>query len=244
MARIELRDATILLKDGLAGTALIDDVTPPVAGDTAITISDVDLNAAVTDQVPIGARVTVAGETASQVHVVTARTPASGTTTEITLSPALGAGTYLDEGVLTFLPQELEIKVGDGNVSYTETKNYDYMLDRGNLDTVREGDEAPMDVRLECVYEHITTGTSESIAPIDALKAKNGAAEWVSSSSDLCEPYSVDMVIEHETPCGTAQNERTTFPDFRHETLEVNLRDATISVTGKCNVTEPIVERY
>lgn len=244
MARIELRDATILLKDGLAGTAAINDATPPASGDAQMTIDTVALNTAVTTLVPVGARLMVAGETVATVHVVTARTPASaGPTTAITISPALGAGTYLDDGVITFAAQELEIKVGDGNVTYTEHKEYDYMLDRGNLDSVREGNEVPMDVKMECVYEHITTGTSEAIAPIDALKAKNGAAEWVGSASDLCEPYSVDMVIQHDVPCGTTQDEDTTFPDFRYETLEVNLKDATISVTGKCNAVEPIVTR-
>ena len=29
----------------------------------------------------------------------------------------------------------------DGNVTYTEHKEYEYLLDRGDLDTVREGDE-------------------------------------------------------------------------------------------------------
>lgn len=245
MARIELRDATVKIKDGLAGTATIMDMTPPMAGDTTMTIDAVSLNTDTTDLVPVGARFTVAGETAATtVHTVTARTPsAMAPTTAITFTPALGAGTYADNGVLTFAPQEIEIKVGDGDISYTERNEYLYDLDRGDLDSVREGNQIPMDVVLDFVYEHITTGTNETISPMDALKRRGSASEWVSSSSDQCEPYAVDIEVYHSLPCGTNQDEITTFPDFRSDQREISFRDAVISVTGRCNATEPIVTR-
>lgn len=245
MARIELRDCDVLFKDGLSGTAAVNQAsTPPAEDDTTLTIDTIVLNTADVDLVPVGARFTIAGETAPTVHVVTGRTPTSTSpTTVITFSPPLGAGTYADGGVLTFAPQQLTIKVGDGNITYTEKNEYEYLLDRGDLDTVREGDEQPMDVKLECVYEHVTTGTAEQISPIDALKGKYGAAEWVSSSGDLCEPYAIDIEVLHTPPCGTAQKERTTFPDFRAESREISFKDATISVSGKCNASEAIVAR-
>jgi hypothetical protein len=244
MARIELRDCTIRFKDGLSGTGALTD-SPPVSTDTDLDIDTLVLNTADTDLVPVGARFTVAGETASDtVHTVTARTPESTSpTTNIVFTPALGAGTYLENGVVTFMPQQIEIKIGDGNITYTEHRAYEYMLDRGDLDTVREGNEVPLDVKLECTYEHITTGTSEVITPMDALKGVGGAAEWVSSSSDQCEPYAIDMEVEHLPPCGVVQKEITLFPDFRAETKEVNFKDATIALTGKCNVVEPTITR-
>lgn len=246
MARLELRHCDIILKDGLAGTAAINDMGPPVATDTTLTIDTIVLNTDVTTKVPIGARFTVAGETdTEQVHVVTARTPADdGPTTEITFTPALGPGTYADGGVLTFAAQELVIKIGDGDLSYTETDEFNYDLDRGDLDTVRQGNQVPMQVSLNFVYEHATTGTGETIAPMDAIKRRGSAAEWVSASADKCEPYCVDVVVEHTPPCGTAERERTTFPDFRSESREVAFADSNVSVTGRCNAVEPIVERY
>ncbi len=244
MARIELRDAVITIKDGLAGAATVNDATAPVATDTTLAIDSVSLNAAITNQVPIGARFTIAGETASAaVHKVTARTPTSGSTTEITFTPALGAGTYADGGMLTFAPQEVEIKVGDGDVTYTENNEYTYDLDRGDLDTVREGDQAPMDVSFDIIYEHITTGTGESISPMDALKRKGSASEWVSAATDKCEPYAVDIEVRHTPPCGTSQTEITIFPDFRSESREVSFSDSKISIKGRCNAVEPIVSR-
>ena len=171
---------------------------------------------------------------------------AVGTVTcQLTFSPALSDadGIPADDAVITFLPQQIEIKVGDGNITYTEHRTYEYMLDRGDLQTVREGDQVPLDVRLECTYEHIKTGTSEEISPMDALKGINSAAGWVTAAVDQCEPYAIDIEVEHDPPCGTAQTETTIFPDFRADTKEINFKDATISLTGKCNVIQPSVER-
>jgi len=246
MARIELRDCIVRFKDGLSGTAKQSGATGPDAA-TVTLKGGADkpvLNTAVTDQVPVGARFTHAGESpATLVHTVTARTPgATGPTTDIVFSPVLNDAVADDE-VLTFLPQQIEIKVGDGNITYTEHRTYEYMLDRGDLDTVREGDEVPLDVKLECTYEHITTGTAEVITPLDALKGIGGAVGWVSASADPCEPYAIDIEVEHVPPCGGAQTEITLFPDFRADTKEVNFKDANIALTGKCNVIEPIINR-
>jgi len=184
--------------------------------------------------------------TGGEASATVALVAAVGTVTcQLTFSPALSDadGIPANDAVITFLPQQIEIKVGDGNVTYTENRTYEYMLDRGDLDTVREGDQVPLDVRLECTYEHITTGTSEEISPLDALKGIGGASGWVTSSSDQCEPYAIDIKIEHDPPCGVVQTEITLFPDFRADSKEVNLKDATISLTGKCNVIEPAVSR-
>lgn len=242
MARIELRDCIIRIKDGLSGTGAINDAGV-MATDTTVDINTIVLNSEVTTLVPVGARFTVAGETGSPIHTVTARTPTSTSpTTNIVFTPAFAAG-VADMAAITFLPQQVEVTVGDGNLTYTENKEYEYLLDRGDLDTVREGNQVPMDVSLDFVYEHVRTGTSEDVTVIDAVKGIGGAAEWVSASDDLCEPYCVDIEIEHTTPCGSVEDEITTFPMFRHDSLEFDLSAATISCQGRCNVTEPTIVR-
>ena len=250
MARIELRDCVLSLLDGLSGIAKIG--ATGASGSTSLTISGVVTNGDTTDRVPLGARFTVVGEAGSVVHTVTARTPtgATGPTTEVTFTPALATtmspaatGVVGATGTLALLPQHLAIKIGDGNITYTEHRDYQYILDRGNLDTVREKDQVPMDVKLDCVYEHITQGTSEPVSPMDALKGIGGADEWVSSADDKCEPYAVDLEIVQTPPCGGIQVETTLFPDLRAESREMNLKDATIAVTAKCNAVEPIVTR-
>jgi len=176
-------------------------------------------------------------------NVVTVVHPGA-TTWELTFSPPIPAGDIpSNNDDIVFTSQEITIKVGEGNLTYTEAKEYEYLLDRGDLDTVREGDEQPLEVSLEFVYEFVSTGTGEEITPVDALKQQGGASGWISSASDLCEPYCVDIKIEHSPPCGNVESEITTLPDFRYESLEFNLNDATISVSGKCNVSEASIMR-
>ncbi len=169
---------------------------------------------------------------------------AGATTWELTFTPALdGANLPVTTKVITFLPQQIEIKIGDGNVTYTEANEYEYDLDRGLLDTVRSGDEVPMDVSLDFVYEYITTGTNETISPMDALKKIGGASGWVSSSSDACEPYAIDVEVVHTPICTTQAIETTVFSDFRSDNREVDLGEASVAVSGRCNVTQPTVTR-
>jgi hypothetical protein len=137
----------------------------------------------------------------------------------------------------------LEIKIGEGNASWTEAKDYSYDLDRGNLDTVRELDQQPCEVSLDFMYEYVKTGTGEDVAPVDALKGIGGAAEWVNSATDPCTPYAVDLVIFQDVPCGTTQNSEYSFPEFRYDSLDFNISDAAISVSGRINATEPTITR-
>lgn len=235
MARIQLRDCTIYLQDGLAGTAAVDDAAGIAISDTTATIDTTVLNTADTDQVPVGARFTLAGD--AQVYTVTARTPSSGVTTDITFTPAAVAA-LADNGVITFLPQRLSIKIGDGDLSWTETRNFEYDLDRDQLDTVRQGEDAPVEVDLSFTFEYVTSETSNPPTPVEALKNIGRASEWVNSSSDPCEPYATDIYVIHDIPCGTDADQDFLLPDFRYESLQYSMADASISVSGRCNVTD------
>jgi hypothetical protein len=341
MARIELRDTTIYIQDGLSGSATVEEATPG-ATDTDVDINTVVLNSTITTLVPVGARFTVntannvttytvtarygvneqvtvniddassggnftltfGGDTTaniaydaassvveselealtaigannvsvtggpgpttdwviefvgtlrgtdvgavtgdgsnltggSTVVTITVTVPGdTNTITNVEFTPAWGTYPPSTSDVVTFISQRIEVKIGEGNISWTEAKEYEYLLDRGDLDTVKEGDEQPLEVSLEFVYEHITTGTGEDITPVDALKQQNEASEWVSSSSDLCEPYAIDMIVMHCVPCGSEEDEQTVFSDFRYESLDFDLSEATIAVSGRCNVSE------
>jgi len=240
MARIELKNAPIYLRDGLAGTAANNLVT--IDGDTDMDVLSVALNTTVADQIPVGATFTVAGEATANVHTVTDRDPNSGTTTNILFTPALD-GVIADTAVITFAPQLLYIQVGDGNLTFTETVERIYDRDRGILDTVRNGDEQPLELNLEFTYVYVTQQTNKVVTPVDALKQLGDAAEWVSSDSDQCAPYAIDVELRHCVPCGTDQDEKLVFGDFRYETLEYDLQEATIAVSGRCNVTDAVATR-
>jgi hypothetical protein len=146
-------------------------------------------------------------------------------------------------------PVEIEVKIGEGNLTYSEKRNMTYTLDRGILDEVREGDQVPVDVSFGLIWEYITGGADTgAVGTIeDFLKRRGLYAANVSSDADTCRPYAVDLVVEYEPACsgGTVKrpNETIVLADFRYESLDHDLRAATISCTGKCNVTQATATR-
>lgn len=210
-----------------------------VSSGTSLGLQSVSLNATNTDLVPIGCRFTIATETGTPEHTVLARENNlnDAATLRVNVTPAI-ASAVSDTDAITFLPQRLSIKIGDGDLTWTEAREFNYDLDRDVLDTVRQGEEQPLEIDLNFIYDFVTTESDQTITPVDALKQIGEASEWVSSSSDLCEPYAIDVFVVNCQPCGTDQDEELLFQDFRYESLEYSIRDAAIAVSGRCNVTD------
>lgn len=206
-------------------------------GYTAATTMVVD---GFTGAVAVGDRFTVAGETGLPVHTISAHSETSTNTTSITFSPS---ATVADNAVITVLPHELEVDIGEGKLEYTEKVNREYKKNKGSLQYVRNGDEEPVEVSFDFVWEFLTASTGGTPTIEDVLKQRGEAADWVSTDTDLCQPFCVDLVVEYVPPCGGEETETITLEMFRHEELQHNFTDAQISVTGKCNVTEATVER-
>lgn len=142
----------------------------------------------------------------------------------------------------TGTPNELTVKIGEGNFTWSEMYNREYKKDRGNLDTVRNGDQEPMEVSFEVRYTEIKAASGVSFE--DFLKQINGASAYASTDSDACAPYAVDIQVIHTPPhCTTQQIETLTFPDFRVEKLDHDIKAGTISCSGKCNAVQPTVAR-
>jgi hypothetical protein len=251
MARIELRNCSIYLRDGLAGGTNANQAVTPAktavaAGATTFTVSGTDIPNArngLTAKIPVGARFTIAGETTPLTHVVTARDVDTDTTGSVTFTPALGPGTYTTDAAVTLLPQNIKIKIGEGDLKWAENSQYKYDLDRGLLDEVRDGDEVPIDVTTNFTFDQIKSGTGEVITPIEAVKGADAAGEWISSDPDSCQPYAVDMIVTDVRPCATVESATYLFPTFRSEKRDFDIKNATVSISGKCNVTEPVITR-
>lgn len=140
----------------------------------------------------------------------------------------------------------VEVKIGEGNLNYTVRRAVEYNLNRGLLSggTVRNGDEAPCEVRFDFTWEYIKGDTSSSGAPSveDALLGINAASGWTSTDTDVCQPYCVDLELVYDPECGASGNENKetiTFADFRYEQLDHDLRAGTIACTGHCNEVRP-----
>lgn len=222
--------------------ALLTGVTVSSLG--TLGMDTIVLNTDNTDLVPVGARFTIATETGTPIHTVTARdnTDADASTLRVAITPVI-ASAVVDTDTITFLPQQIEIKIGEGDLSWTEAREILYDLDRDLLDTVRLGQEQPVEIDLAFIFDYVTTESGQTITPIDALKRIGEASEWVNSSTDACEPYAVDIYVVHCVPCGTDQDQDFTFSDFRYESLEYSIQDASIAVSGRCNVSSVTTSR-
>lgn len=184
------------------------------------------------------------GGSATAMSIVTTVPGVSATSTvSIVVTPILVVATTIG-GSVTFGGRKLEVKVGDGTFNYNEAQAREYLLNRGSLDTVRDGDDTPMEVSFEFVWEYITAVTGSAVPTLeDVLKQRGEASTWLTTSDDACEPYCVDLEIHYDPGCGGENTETIICPYFRHESLDHNLKDSQISCSGKCNATEALATR-
>jgi hypothetical protein len=238
MAQLDIKNCDVYIEDGysgsVTGTTLVNNGSGYMAGATTMLVDGS------TGAVTTGDRFTVAGDTV--IHTVTGHSETLSNTTSITFTPALGSS-VADGAAIVWLPHRLQIRIGEGNVQWTEKRPVVYTKDRGILDTVRLGDEEPMEVKLDFTWVFLKASSGQAATIEDALKKRGGAADWVTSSADTCEPYAVDIVIEYTPPCTTEEMEIYTLQDFRYEDLGHDLKQGQVSVTGKCNVKEPNIVR-
>ena len=247
MARIQTRDVTIIMQDGLSGTASVDDIAGIIDTDTDIDIDFTGtgdgLNTDLVNKVPVGARFTIPGGDGT-IYTVTATTEAADVTTNIVWTPAADASNVCaDDAQLTFLPQQVEVKLGDGDLTWTEAREFLYDLDRDVLDAVRQGADQPMSVDLASVFEYVSAESGNPPTPRDIVYREGEASEWVSSDADQCNPYAIDILVRHCVPCGTDQDSEILLPDFRAESMDFSIQDATISFSGQCNATKATITR-
>jgi hypothetical protein len=236
---IDLKNCTIYLEDGYSKTGAVNNMSGYMIGATTVAVDGLPALTVL----PIGARVTFTGDTNEYYIASTVET--AGLTTSITLDKPLVAA-LTDNQVVTFGPNTLEIKVGDGTLTYSETKNREYKLNRGKIDKVRDGDEGPVEVNTTFAWTYIKAYTTDTIPSVeDVLKNRGPAASWVSTGQG-CDPYSINLVIKNAPKAcvgETHPNETILFPEFRYEKLDHDAKAGTVSMSGKCNATEPTVTR-
>lgn len=140
----------------------------------------------------------------------------------------------------------MEVRLGGGNLTFSEKRNIVYNLDRGKLDDVSQGDEVPVDVKFDFEWTYIRgSGTLATID--DALKQQGAASDWVSTDADPCRPYAVDLRFLNNPKAGNPKcigdMETIYMHDFRWESLDHDAKNASVSCSGKCNILEVNVYR-
>lgn len=240
MAQIDLRNATIYIRDGfvLAG-AVNQPASPgpiPANGDTSITVDGF------TSAIQAGAQFTIVGSTDTYTVV---STTGGSTPTAIVFTPALSTakGVPADNAIVTISPNQLTVTVGEGNLTYEEKRDMEYVRNKRQIAFVRTGDDQPMEVSMDFVWEFIKSDTGQPPTVEEALKKIGNASAWVTSGADICEPYCVDILIEYIPPCLSVKKEKILLKEYRWESLPHDLKAGTVSTKGKCKVLSPVITR-
>lgn len=132
-------------------------------------------------------------------------------------------------------PLTASIKIGDGTLTWDEKRPLEYLLNRGVLDTVRLANQEPMDVKIDAVFDYLKADTSKPASPADVFYQRGVCSAWVSTDSDTCAPYAVNIIILHTPICATEKTETITLPYFRHESISHDPKTGMLTITGKCN---------
>ena len=133
------------------------------------------------------------------------------------------------------------VNIGDGTFRFTEAFTMNYELNRGTLDDVTEGDDIPMEVNFDFVWDYLI-GTAGSPSVREALRGTGNASAWKSTDADTCNAYAVDLTLTFTPDCD-GNKETMTFSDFRVERMDADIGNKQIAASGKCNVTQPTAVR-
>lgn len=137
----------------------------------------------------------------------------------------------------------LEIKIGQGNLTYSEKRQIDPVLSRGKVDTVRENEDQLMQVSFNFIWEFLKSSGLEPPTIEECLKHTGPAASWISANSDIKAPFSVNIEIEHIPPCSGVDKETVELPMFNYLELAHSLMDGTVACNGLCNAKVPNIRK-
>ena len=236
LQQIDLKHTQIFIRDGYSAAAQVNLTGGYTVGATTMVIDNTGAGVVI----PTGTTFKV-GSVDQTVYEVITHIETSGATTSITFTPGL-VSAATDNEAIAFLPNEIEVRIGDGNLTYDEKYPRKYVLDRQQLSTVKDDDEAPLDVTMDFVWDHIIGTSGDPPTVHEALKRTGNASTWVTSDPDTCQPYSVDIVLLYTPDCAV-EPEQIVFPKFRYDTLSGDMKNGTVSCKGSCNVKSPVSTR-
>lgn len=241
-AYIDLKKVHFFLEDAYGATFTPGSITTSATAAMGATTCSISGFTGILD---VGIFVTF-GTTDTTNYTVLTTTQTSGNTTSFTFSPALAVALTSGETV-NIGNNQIEVTVGEGNLTYDEKYAREYKLNRGLLDQVRDGDQAPMDVSFTFAWIYITNPAGVNIPTFeDCLKQRGNASTWVSAGL-ACEPFAVNLVLLNKptTNCSILDPiEEIILPAFRYESLAHDPKAGTVTCTGKCNALQALVTRY
>jgi len=164
-----------------------------------------------------------------------------------------GAVIDMKKAVLTIkdgtdTPLSATVKIGEGTLQWSEKYNQEYILDAGVLDSVRAGDEVPLEVSFDAMYDYIVSIAGDTTVYELITNNKNGGeggdGGCESTDDEACNSYACDLEFVHTpTPSSCGDIETIIFPTFRVESISFDPKGGKISFSGKCNVIAPTITR-
>jgi hypothetical protein len=134
--------------------------------------------------------------------------------------------------------ENVTLKIGQGNLSWTETRQLEYTPDRGVVASgfVRELDEVPMEVSFDVIFEYYSTKSGvATYTPVEIIKGTSSGTTTFTSDGAAGEPYACRIQVVNVT---TTDTETFEFEQFTWENINFDMRAGTLSVTGKCKLKE------
>lgn len=233
---IDLQHAQLFIEDGYGLVGAVNNASGYLAGATTMVVDNFGANVAVAT----GDTFTLTGD--PTVYTITAHVETSGSTTSITFTPGL-VNPVTDDEVITVGPHMLEIRIGEGNLTYNERQQFVYVKNHNKLDTVKFGEEQTIEVSFDFVWDHLKGQTADPPTIEEALKNYGNAANWKTTATDPCQPYALNLRLLHTPVCPNVYLEEVILPDYRWEELNHNLRDASVASRGQSHRTKATVNR-
>lgn len=166
----------------------------------------------------------------------------------------------LDTGNLVFMA----IKIGDGQLSFTESQAFTPILNRGKLDDIRSGDQQQVALNIngratfflsniEGPAQDETYTANEILRGIEygniddhgRPKFRGTREDWLTAYG--CPPYCADVEIHNNPglacPDTEAVGEAMLFRYFRVESINPDLSAGNVSISGNCHITQPMLAR-
>lgn len=145
-------------------------------------------------------------------------------------------------------PNELQIVMDTGNITFQVGRNVEYILDRGVLSSTKEGDQIPLQVTFQGRFNEIASSSGLDESLFEFLTFTGPAATNVSTGANVCaKPYAVDIEVFLARACtigaDVLQDETIVFPEFRWTTIDGDFQAGTLAVSGACNVVYPTSAR-
>ncbi|KYC47832.1 MAG: hypothetical protein AMQ22_00238 [Candidatus Methanofastidiosum methylothiophilum] len=130
-------------------------------------------------------------------------------------------------------PKTLEIVADEGDLSFSESREINPIMDRGSLALIREGNETMVDVSFSIKYSGLLGSATPTV--YEALKKQGtGGSTWQSTNADS-EVYTVDIEFEVSDPSTGSPVEVIRISKFAYEKIEFKEGEEydTLSVSGK-----------